>query len=55
MDEQDTEKAYGGFVQHFAKQNNMKIYGELSGGIWCTKGYAFHSEEDELIFKLKYR
>ena len=51
----DTVDNYANFVQEFAKQNGMVIYGkmvDIAG--WSTEGYEFNTPEDELVFKLKY-
>ena len=53
------EDEYAVFVQDFAKQHNMKIFGkfhhrEKVGTGWTTTSYEFNSDADKLFFLLKY-
>lgn len=57
IDDNTTSKSYKKFVKKFAKENNVKICGDAYdtyGTEWTTSGFTFNSEEDELIFRLKY-
>ena len=53
---EDTEENYCAYVQAFAAENSMKIYGKKIGknNAWSTEGFDFNSKEDELVFVLKY-
>ena len=53
----DTAENYTAYVQVFAKEHGMQIYGELlyvDEGGWKTTGYKFDDESAETFFKLKY-
>lgn len=50
----NTSKSYKEFVKKFAKENNIKIQGNADNTEWTTLGFTFNSEEDEIIFRLKY-
>ena len=53
---EDTAENYIIFVQYFAEEHGMEIYGTTSGpvGAWKTTGFKFDNEEAEVFFKLKY-
>ena len=50
----NNEAGYAKFVQEFAKENGMTITGEFNRGAWNTRSHKFNTEEDAVIFKLKY-
>lgn len=50
-----TEHSYIAFIHKFGDENNMTVLGgETIFGDWKTTGLEFESEEDWLIFRLKY-
>lgn len=51
---EDTDENYSAFVQKFAAENEMQIFGIRIAEGWRTTGFDFNSKEDELVFKLKY-
>ena len=54
---EDTPNNYTAFVQVFAREHGMQIYGELihaDDGGWKTTGYRFDDEAAEVFFKLKF-
>ena len=52
---EDTIDNYTVFVQEFAKEHDMKIYGgNVSGHGWSTRSFEFNNDEAEVFFKLKY-
>ena len=53
---EDTVENYINFVQEFAKEHSMEIYGTTTSaeGAWKTTGFKFNNDEAEVFFKLKY-
>jgi hypothetical protein len=54
---EDIPANYTAYVQNFAQEHNMKIFGEhvseAEAG-WKTTGFEFNNEEAEVFFKLKF-
>jgi hypothetical protein len=50
----DTVENYTVYVQDFAQEHNMKIFGDIRDCGWRTTGFEFNTEEAELFFKLKF-
>lgn len=53
---EDTAENYIIFVQDFAKEHCMEIYGTTTSaeGAWKTTGFKFNDNEAEVFFKLKF-
>jgi hypothetical protein len=53
----DTPENYTVYVQDFAQEHNMKIFGEQiveANAGWKTTGFEFNNKEAEMFFKLKF-